>query len=304
MNSATLFTLNAVLALMMFGIALSLTTADFRRIAKQPVGPMVGMAAQFILLPALTCLLVWLIPMPSEIALGLLLVSCCPGGSFSNLMTYLSGGHTALSVSMTGIASLLACLLTPINFMFYAAINPRTHALLSDISVSVTDMLTIVAFVLALPLVLGIACAQQWPHFAQKSEPFFRFISLFTLFGFVAIALFMNWQRFIDGASLFLLAVIVHNAMALLIGYGSATALKLSVPDRRAITLEVGLQNSGLGLGIIFTFFSDLTGMAIVAAAWGIWHLISGLSLSLFWQMSDRKRARQNTSTTRCFYES
>ena len=114
----------------------------------------------------------------------------------------------------------------------------------------------------------------------------------------------MNWQRFIDGASLFLLAVIVHNAMALLIGYGSATALKLSVPDRRAITLEVGLQNSGLGLGIIFTFFSDLTGMAIVAAAWGIWHLISGLSLSLFWQMSDRKRARQNTSTTRCFYES
>ena len=140
MNSATLFTLNAVLALMMFGIALSLTTADFRRIAKQPVGPMVGMAAQFILLPALTCLLVWLIPMPSEIALGLLLVSCCPGGSFSNLMTYLSGGNTALSVSMTGIASLLACLLTPINFMFYAAINPRTHALLSDISVSVTDM--------------------------------------------------------------------------------------------------------------------------------------------------------------------
>ncbi|MEW9797079.1 bile acid:sodium symporter family protein [Alteromonas sp. CYL-A6] len=304
MSPETLFTLNAILAMMMFGIALSLTTADFRRVVKKPLGPVVGMAAQFILLPALTCLLTWLIPMPGEIALGLLLVSCCPGGSFSNLMTYLAGGNTAMSVSMTGIASLLACVLTPLNFMFYASINPRTHALLSSISVSVTDMLIVVAFVLAIPLALGLLCARQWPEFARTSEPFFRFISLFTLFGFVAIALFMNWERFIGGASLFLLAVVVHNALALLIGWGSARALGLATPDRRAITLEVGLQNSGLGLGIIFTFFSDLTGMAIIAAAWGIWHLISGTSLSLFWQRSDRKQRRQRTSDKQVSYES
>lgn len=296
MSATSLFVLNTILAMMMFGIALSLTAADFKRIVKKPLGPVVGLVAQFVLLPALTCLLIYLIPIPADVALGLLLVSCCPGGSFSNLMTYLSRGNTALSVSMTGVASLLACVLTPLNFMFYGAVNPRTRELLSSISVSVSDMLMIVALVLAIPLALGLLCARRYPVFAQKSEPFFRFISLFTLFGFVLIALGMNWQKFIGGASIFLLAVVAHNAMALGIGWLSARVLGLPVADRRAVTLEVGLQNSGLGLGIIFTFFSDLTSMAIIAAAWGIWHLISGMSLSFLWQGLDRRRARQSTA--------
>lgn len=304
MSSTSLFVLNAVLAMMMFGIALSLTPEDFRRIARQPLGPLVGMIAQFVLLPALTCLLTWLVPMPSEIALGLLLVSCCPGGSFSNLMTYLSNGNTAMSVSMTGVASLLACVLTPLNFMFYAALNPRTQSLLNSISVSTADMLTVIAFVLAIPLALGLTCARIWPLFARKSEPFFRFVSLFTLFGFVAIALFMNWDKFIAGASIFLLAVVVHNALALAIGWGAARALQLPQADTRAITLEVGLQNSGLGLGIIFTFFANLEAMAVIAAAWGIWHLISGLSLSTYWQFKDRRTARQHPAKKQYFYGS
>jgi BASS family bile acid:Na+ symporter len=304
MSSTSLFVLNAVLAMMMFGIALSLTPEDFRRIARQPLGPLVGMIAQFVLLPALTCLLTWLVPMPSEIALGLLLVSCCPGGSFSNLMTYLSNGNTAMSVSMTGVASLLACVLTPLNFMFYAALNPRTQSLLNSISVSNADMLTVIAFVLAIPLALGLTCARAWPSFARKSEPFFRFVSLFTLFGFVAIALFMNWDKFIAGASIFLLAVVVHNALALAIGWGAARALQLPQADTRAITLEVGLQNSGLGLGIIFTFFANLEAMAVIAAAWGIWHLISGLSLSTYWQFKDRRTARQHSAKKQYFYGS
>ncbi|WJG10281.1 bile acid:sodium symporter family protein [Aliiglaciecola sp. LCG003] len=304
MSALTLFVLNAVLAMMMFGIALSLTTADFKRIVSKPKGPMVGLAAQFILLPALTCGLTWLIPMPSEVALGLILVSCCPGGSFSNLMTYLSNGNTAMSVSMTGVASLLACVLTPFNFMLYAELNPHTQQLMQTISVSATDMLVIVALVLALPLAAGLFCANHFPHFARRSEPFFRIVSLITLFGFVAIALTMNWQRFIGGASIFLLAVVFHNALALMIGWGSARALGLNKADRRAITLEVGLQNSGLGLGIIFTFFADQTAMAIIAAAWGIWHLISGMGLSLTWQYLDRRHARQNKHKKQFIYES
>ena len=166
MSSTSLFVLNAVLAMMMFGIALSLTPEDFRRIARQPLGPLVGMIAQFVLLPALTCLLTYLVPMPSEIALGLLLVSCCPGGSFSNLMIYLSNGNTAMSVSMTGVASCLACVLTPLNFMFYAALNPRTQSVLNSISVSTADMLAVIAFVFAIPLDLGLTCAGLWPSFA------------------------------------------------------------------------------------------------------------------------------------------
>lgn len=304
MSPLTLIALNAILAMMMFGIALSLTPADFRQIIRKPLGPLVGLTAQFVLLPAITCLLTYLVPMPGEVALGLILVSCCPGGSFSNLMTYLSNGNAALSVSMTGVASLLASLLTPFNFMLYAALNPRTSDLLSSIAVSTTDMLLIVALVLALPLMLGLMCAHHFPRFARHGEPFFRLVSLLTLFGFVAIALYMNWQRFIGGASVFLFAVIVHNGLALAIGWGAARALNLNRADRRAVTLEVGLQNSGLGLGLIFTFFSDLTGMAIIAAAWGIWHLISGMGLSFMWQWADRRRASKKLTAKQYSYES
>ncbi|MBG23585.1 MAG: bile acid:sodium symporter [Idiomarinaceae bacterium] len=289
MSASSLLVLNAVLAMMMFGIALSLKADDFKRVVQQPKGPLVGLLAQFLLLPLITFAAISVVPMPAEIALGLLLVSCCPGGSFSNLMTYLANGNAAMSVSMTGIASLAASLLTPINFMFYASLNPHTDALLKSIDVSTWDMLAIVFFVLAIPLALGLWCARLFPRFAQRSEGFFRIASLLALFGFVAIALVLNWERFVAGASIFLLAVVVHNAVALSIGWGSARALGLPVADRRAITLEVGLQNSGLGLGIIFTYFSSLTEMAIIAAAWGIWHLISGLSLTLFWQSRDRR---------------
>ncbi|GGW94099.1 bile acid:sodium symporter family protein [Alteromonas halophila] len=304
MSAGTLAVLNGILAMMMFGIALSLTPADFKRVAQAPRGPVAGLSAQFILLPGITSLLIYLIPMPGEVALGLLLVSCCPGGSFSNLMTYLSRGNTALSVSMTGIASLMASILTPFNFMLYGALNPRTNALLSSIAVSPADMLLIVALVLALPLTLGLMCAHHYPRFARRSEPFFRVISLCTLLGFVAVALVLNWQRFIGGASVFLLAVVGHNALALAIGWGMARLCRVSRPDRRAITLEVGLQNSGLGLGIIFTVFSNLSGMAIIAAAWGIWHLISGLALSGVWQCLDRRRGLRNPSIRQRIYES
>ena len=304
MSSTALMVLNMVLAIMMFGIALSLRAADFKRVISQPTGPLVGLGAQFILLPALTCVLTWWVPMPSEVALGLLLVSCCPGGSFSNLMTYLANGNTALSVSMTGVASLLACVLTPLNFMFYASINPKTHALLSAISVSISDMLLVVALVLALPLTLGLWCAARFPRFAVVSQPFFRAVSLFSLFGFVLIALILNWQKFLAGASIYLLAVVAHNLLALMIGWGAAWALSLSIADRRAIALEVGLQNSGLGLGIIFTFFADYSAMAIIAAAWGIWHLISGTVLTLSWQQIDRVSANRLLLATRCSNDS
>ncbi|RUO40934.1 bile acid:sodium symporter [Pseudidiomarina aestuarii] len=299
MSAASLFVLNAVLALMMFGIALSLKADDFKRVARAPKGPLVGLVAQFLLLPALTYVAVSLISMPAEVALGLLLVSCCPGGSFSNLMTYLANGNTAMSVSMTGIASLLASVLTPLNFMFYASLNPHTDALLKAIDVSTWDMLTIVVLVLAIPLTLGLLCGRRFPHFAATTEQFFRIVSLIALLGFVAIALWLNWDKFIAGASIYLLFVVAHNALALSLGWASARLLGLPQADRRAISLEVGLQNSGLGLGIIFTYFAAQTEMAIIAAAWGIWHLISGLSLTFFWQWLDRRHGNASRTATR-----
>ncbi|QUJ67272.1 bile acid:sodium symporter family protein [Photobacterium sp. GJ3] len=292
MSNTSLLLLNLVLALMMFGIALGLKPADFRTVARHPKGPLTGLAAQFFLMPALTWLLTMVVPLPAEVALGLILVASCPGGSFSNLVTYLANGNTAMSISMTGMASLAAVVMTPLNFMGYASLNPATAVLLKQITVPPQSILLVVILVLALPLALGLLCGYLAPGFARRSEPWFRVTSLITLLGFVAAALLSHWPQFIAGANVYLLTVVAHNALALAIGWLSAWTMKLPMADRRAVTLEVGLQNSGLGLGIIFSFFSDLTGMAIIAAGWGIWHLLSGLGLCFLWQRQDRRQRR------------
>ncbi|WP_404340962.1 bile acid:sodium symporter family protein [Pseudoalteromonas mariniglutinosa] len=306
MSQSSLIVLNLILAMMMFGIALNLKLADFKQVVKQPKGPVTGLLAQFLVLPLLTWLVTLTVPMPAEVALGLILVSSCPGGSFSNIVTYLANGNTAMSVSMTGVASLLATLMTPFNFMLYSSLNPNTAALLTQINVPASQIFMIVGLVLALPLGLGLISARLWPNLAQKCDGLFRLVSLVTLFLFVLIALASNWTAFVAGASIFLLAVVVHNAMALGVGFASSKLMQLNEQDARAITLEVGLQNSGLGLGIIFTFFDSLTGMAIIAAAWGCWHLVSGMLLCFYWQRKDRQSERKkqlvnnNNKEVRC----
>lgn len=293
MSTSSLLWLNGVLALMMFGIALNLRWADFQRVVRYPKGVLTGLLAQFLLLPALTFVATMLLPIPAEIALGLLLVASCPGGSFSNIVTYLAGGNAALSVSMTAVASLAATVLTPFNFMLYASLNPKTAALLQSIAVPAEQLYVVVGLVLALPLSMGLLVGRLAPAWAIRMEPWFRHGSLLALFGFVALALATNWAQFIADANGYLLLVVAHNALALLLGYGAARLMQLNRADQRAITFEVGLQNSGLGLGIIFTFFSSLGDMAIIAAGWGIWHLIAGMSLCFWWQARDRKRAVQ-----------
>lgn len=293
MSGASLIILNLILAFMMFGIALSLTVDDFRRILVNPRGPLTGIAAQFLLLPAVSWGLTMVVAMPAEIALGIILVGSCPGGSFSNIMTHLAKGNTALSVSMTGISSIGAALMTPASFVFYSGLNPDTAALLKEISVPAQNILLVVGLVLIIPLILGLITARLSPVFAHKSDGMFRMVSLAVLFIFVAVTLSKHWQVFVHSVGSFFFIVILHNALALLTGWLSARLMKLDDADTRAVTLEVGIQNSGLGLGIIFTFFDQLAGMAIIAASWGIWHLISGLTLTGYWNLKDKKLARQ-----------
>lgn len=292
MSATSLWVLNAILAIMMFGIALSLRASDFVAVCKSPKGPITGLLAQFVLMPFITFVATMLIPMPAEVALGLILVAACPGGSFSNIMTFLAKGNTAMSVSMTAVASAAAAVMTPFNFFLYSELNPTTSALLKAIEVPADQIFITVAGVLGVPLIIGLWVANCYPVFAKQSEKFFRYFSLLILFVFVAGALAGNWAKFVGGADIFLLAVVAHNAVALFIGNLSAKLMGLQKADQRAITLEVGLQNSGLGLGIIFAFFGDLTGMAIIAAGWGIWHLISGTSLVFYWNRQDNLEAK------------
>lgn len=288
-DPASLIMLNLIMACMMFGVSLSLTLDDFKRVIKAPVAPVAGLLAQFLLLPAATCLFTWLLNIDPELALGMILVASCPGGSFSNVMTWLGRGNVAVSVSMTAVSSLAATVLTPINFAFYGWLNPHTREYLTQISLNPTGILVIVLLVLAVPLLLGMLSGKRWPALVTRSEKPLRVISLLVFLGFVAIAFSNNFDLFIERFHSFFWLVVAHNLLALSLGYGMARLLRLPLADRRAVTMEVGIQNSGLGLVILFTFFPEAGGMMLITAFWGVWHLVSGLTLSQIWARQSRR---------------
>lgn len=279
----SLIVLNLILALMMFGVSLSLRFEDFKRIIISPIAPIAGLVAQFLLLPLVTCLFTWALNIDPELALGMILVASCPGGSFSNIMTWLARGNVAVSVSMTAVSSLAAAVLTPLNFAFYGWLNPYTRDYLTEITIEPSSILILVLLVLALPLVLGMLTGRRLPDLVVRIQKPLRIFSLLVLMSFVAIAFSSNFALFLARFHSFFWLVVGHNLLALSLGYGIGLLLKLSVADRRAITLEVGIQNSGLGLVILFTFFSDAGGMMLITAFWGVWHLVSGLTLSQIW---------------------
>jgi len=282
-NPASLIVLNVILALMMFGVSLTLRFEDFKRIILAPVAPIAGLFAQFLLLPLATCLFTWALNIEPELALGMILVASCPGGSFSNIMTWLGRGNVAVSVSMTTVSSLAATVLTPLNFAFYGWLNPHTREYLTQITLEPSSILLLVLLVLAVPLVLGMLTGRKFPNLVARSEKPLRIISLLVFLAFVAIAFSNNFDLFIERFHSFFWLVVAHNLLALLLGYGMGTALKLPVADRRAVTMEVGIQNSGLGLVILFTFFPQAGSMMLITAFWGVWHLVSGLTLSQIW---------------------
>jgi len=279
----SLILLNLILALMMFGVSLSLRLEDFKRIVFSPIAPIAGLFAQFFLLPLATCLFTWALNIDPELALGMILVASCPGGSFSNIMTWLARGNVAVSVSMTAVSSLAAAILTPVNFAFYGWLNPHTREYLTKITIEPSSILILVLLVLALPLVLGMVTGRRLPDLVVRIQKPLRIFSLLVLMAFVAIAFFSNFALFLERFHSFFWLVVGHNLLALSLGYGMGLMLKLPVADRRAVTLEVGIQNSGLGLVILFTFFPEAGGMMLITAFWGVWHLVSGLTLSQIW---------------------
>ena len=282
-NSADLVVMNAAIALMMFGVSLQLKAEDFSRLLRQPRAPVAGLIAQFLLLPLATCLATWAFSVPADFALGMILVASCPGGTFSNVMTWMARGNVAVSVTMTAVSSLAAVVLTPANFAFYGWLNPDTRPLLQQIAIDPVNVLLLVALVLALPIFLGMAVGRRFPVQSERSEQPMRWFSLLLFLGFIVVALEKNFGLFIEHVAGIFLLVIAHNSLALLVGHGAGELARLPAADRRAVTMEVGIQNSGLGLMILFTFFPQAGGMILITAMWGIWHLVSGLTLAHIW---------------------
>ena len=276
-NPTGLFIINAAIGLMMLGVALELKLDDFKRILVAPKAPLIGLAAQFVLLPAFTFLLTLIINPPASIALGMILVAACPGGNLSNIMTYLARGNCAISVSMTAVSTVAAIVMTPLNLALWGSLNPHTAAILRKVSLSPLDVFITVFVILGVPLCIGLLISRSFPALAAKVRKPFKIFSLVFFIGIVAAALGINWQNFLNYIGLVFIGVLIHNALALNLGYWSGRLCGLPEPDNRAVSIEVGIQNSGLGLVLVFNFFDGLGGMAILVAWWGIWHIIAGL---------------------------
>lgn len=279
-NPRGLMVVNVAIALMMLGVALDLRVDDFKRIIVSPTAPAIGLVAQFLLLPALTFLLVLVIdPLPS-IALGMILVAACPGGNLSNIITYLAKGNAAVSVSMTAISTVAAIIMTPLNLTLWGSLNHDTASILRQVSLSPLDVLTTVFLILGVPLLVGLGLSKAFPSLAERVRKPFKIFALVFFVAIVVIALARDWQNFVNVIGFVAFAVFLHNAIALTLGYSSAWLFRLPEGDRRAISIEVGIQNSGLGLVLVFNFFDGLGGMAVLVAWWGIWHIIAGLTVA------------------------
>lgn len=286
--------LNIALAFIMFGVALGIKLEHFQDILEKPKSFIMGFISQTFLLPAFTFLLVLLLNPTPTVALGMILVAACPGGNISNFISSIAGGNVALSVSLTAASTTAAIFFTPFNFAlwgnfyidFYNANG--AEALLRPLEIDKTQMFQTVFILLGIPVIIGLFVAKKFPRLTKKiQKPINRGSLLFFVLMVIAM-LSANFSQFISYVHLVFIIVLLHNGLALATGYFFSKIMKLPYTDQRTIAIETGIQNSGLALALMFNpkIFPpemELGGMAIIAAWWGIWHIISGLTLAWYW---------------------
>lgn len=282
-NPHNVWTVDIVIAVIMFGVALDLKAEDFRRVMSVPKAAFLGLFAQFLLFPAVTYLLTRVLNPHPSIALGMVIVAACPSGNMSNFITYMAKGNTALSVSITAVATCAAVVMTPINIALWGRINPLTAPLLHKVSLDSGQMLFTVFLILGIPLILGISFARHFPKVADKLHRPFKGLSVSALLVIIAIAFAGNFSLFTTYFLVIISAVLPQNALAFAAGYGLSRIARLNDADTRAVTIELGIHNSALGLTLIFSFFAEHGGAALIAGFWGIWHIVAGLILASLW---------------------
>lgn len=305
MNETGMNIINIVLAFVMFGVALGIKPKTFVDIIKKPQSVLLGVMCQMILLPALTLLLTiifknWISPM---IALGMILVASCPGGNISNFITSLSRGNTELSVSLTAINTALCIFTTPLNFSFWGKLYlnfAEKRLLLPELEIPFWEIFKTIVILLGIPLILGMLCSQYLPKVAQKLKKPMQYLSVLFFIVMVVLTFGNNIDAFMKCIKYIFFIVLVHNLLALGIGFGTGTLFKVPYKDRRTLTIETGIQNSGLGLVLLFNpaifdpaIWSNNGGMVVIVAWWGVWHIVSGLTLAWSWRVRGRKEVNE-----------
>ena len=278
-----------VLATMVYTVSLDLRVADFRYVATHPVAVGVGLVAQFILLPGATLLATLVLDLPPATEAAMMLVAACPGGALSNVITHLGRGNLALSLSISAASNVLALVLTPLNFTLMIGANPQTAAWARSIAVNPKDLVLSLLLLLAIPMTAALLTTHKAPSLAARIRKPLGHFAAIALAAFIVLAVAAQWKLFLVELTRTLPLVIVQNALGLGLGYGASVLARLAVADRRAVIVESGMQNSGLALGIIASQFGSDLAMVAVAGLWGIWHIVSGGSLALFWRSLDRR---------------
>ncbi|MDH3651180.1 MAG: bile acid:sodium symporter family protein [Saprospiraceae bacterium] len=282
-DEGQLFLLNICLGFLMFGVALDLSLRDFRKILQRPKPVILGLTSQLILLPLLTLLIIFIAKPPFSIQLGMLLVAACPGGNISNYFVHRSHGNTALSITLTSIVTLAAVLITPFSFYLWTKLLQAPPDFARLITVDFWNMIRIIIQLIVFPLILGMALKKYLPRFTQLISKPVKWFSVILLLGIIFFALTGNTDIIQSQLQHVFLLVLLHNGIAYILGYQFARRTNLSHRDARAIAMETGIQNGGLALILIFNYFDGLGGMALVAAWWGVWDIISGFALSSYW---------------------
>lgn len=292
--------INVVLAFVMYGVALGIRPSMLKEVFTKPKSVIIGACCQLILLPALTFLLVvlfnnWITPM---VAMGMILVASCPGGNISNFITQLSKGNSELSVCLTAISTSLSPITTPGNFAIWGGLYVKylnTHAAgaLQELHLDLWDVFTTVFILLGIPLVLGMLTSHYLPKVAQKMKKPMQVFSILFFIAMVVISFSNNLSLFLQYIWYVFFIVLIHNLLALSTGFSVASLFKLPRRDRRTLTIETGIQNSGLGLVLLFNpkiFPPELMngGMLFITAWWGIWHIISGLTFAFIFNQADK----------------
>ena len=301
--------LNIVLALVMFGVALGIKPSTFVEIFKNPKSIITGIICQIILLPALTLVLImacgdFISPM---IALGMILVASCPGGNVSNFITSLSRGNSELSVTLTAFNTAACIFTTPINFAFWGKLylnfaNNHNIGTLPELQIPFWEIFQSIVIIMGIPLILGILCGHYCPKITKLLKKPLQYLSIVVFIAMVILIFVGNFDAFMRCIKYIFLVVLIHNLLALGIGFGTSTILKLPYKDRRTLTIETGIQNSGLGLILLLNpnIFPDAGvwanngGMLVITAWWGVWHIISGLTLAFTWRVRGRKEVDED----------
>jgi len=286
-NPNQMIVLNMAMAFLMFSVALDVRFSDFKRVVDFPQSVGVGLLAQFLAFPLLTLGIIWLFQPPVSVAMGMVLVCMCPSGNMTNFLVHFAKANVPLSVTLNAIIILSATFVTPAGFLFWSEFIPGSEAIRQSFELNVSDMALIIVELIVIPLLLGIWLNERKPVFVALIRHFAQKLSLLIFFSILALALLANRENIVNYLGYIFLLVAVHNAAALGNGYLLGKLFRLPKLDQRTLAFEGGIHNTALGLLLIFKFFGGLGGMALIAAWWGIWDLVTGMGLAYWWRRKE-----------------